>query len=77
MAMNGGQLLVECLMSLGARRGFGVPGESYLSVLDGLYTHKEGFDFVVCRQEGGAAIMASGLPLITRAEPEFDAVRSA
>ena len=33
---NGGQLLVECLVALGATRAFGVPGESYLAVLDAL-----------------------------------------
>ena len=34
---NGGQLLVECLVALGATRAFGVPGESYLAVLDARY----------------------------------------
>ena len=33
---NGGQLLVECLVALGATKAFGVPDESYLAVLDAL-----------------------------------------
>ena len=32
--MSGGQAVVKTLMALGARRGFGVPGESFLAVLD-------------------------------------------
>jgi acetolactate synthase-1/2/3 large subunit len=56
---NGGQLLVACLQALGARRGFGVPGESYLAVLDALHDTKGKVDFVLCRNEGGASFMAA------------------
>lgn len=56
---NGGQLLVDSLVALGARRGFGVPGESYLAVLDALYDVRDRLDFVLCRNEGGAAFMAA------------------
>ncbi len=56
---NGGQLLVESLVALGARKGFGVPGESYLAVLDALHDTKGRLDFVLCRNEGGAAFMAA------------------
>ncbi|MBN9887823.1 thiamine pyrophosphate-dependent enzyme [Salipiger abyssi] len=59
MARNGGQLVVECLTALGARRAFGVPGESYLAVLDAMHDSKGRLDFVNCRQEGGAAFMAA------------------
>ena len=31
---TGGELLVECLSNLGVTTSFGVPGESYLAVLD-------------------------------------------
>jgi ABC-type branched-subunit amino acid transport system permease subunit len=31
-----GHLLVECLVEQGVTHAFGVPGESYLAVLDGL-----------------------------------------
>lgn len=56
---NGGQLLVECLVALGATKGFGVPGESYLAVLDALHDTRGKLDFVLCRNEGGAAFMAA------------------
>lgn len=56
---NGGQLLVESLVALGASKAFGVPGESYLAVLDALHDTQGKLDFVMCRNEGGAAFMAS------------------
>lgn len=56
---SGGQLLVESLVALGATKGFGVPGESYLAVLDALYDTQGNLDFVLCRNEGGAAFMAA------------------
>lgn len=56
---NGGRLLVECLVALGAKKGFGVPGESYLAVLDALHDTRGALDFVLCRNEGGAAFMAA------------------
>ncbi|WP_233717278.1 thiamine pyrophosphate-binding protein [Jiella avicenniae] len=62
---NGGQLLVECLLALGATKSFGVPGESYLAVLDALYDTKGRLDYVLCRQEGGAAFMAAAYGKLT------------
>lgn len=56
---NGGKLLVECLRALGATHSFGVPGESYLAVLDALHDTTGALDFTLCRNEGGAAFMAS------------------
>ncbi len=53
-----GHLLVECLIAQGATHAFGVPGESYLAVLDGLHAHQDKIRFITCRQEGGAAFMA-------------------
>ena len=53
-----GHLLVECLLTQGVTHAFGVPGESYLAVLDGFHQHRDAIQFVVCRQEGGAAFMA-------------------
>ncbi len=58
-AKSGGQLLVECLVNLGVQRAFGVPGESYLAVLDALHDVQDKIEFVLCRQEGGAAYMAA------------------
>jgi acetolactate synthase-1/2/3 large subunit len=54
---TGGEILMDCLMELGARRGFGVPGESYLALLDAMHD-AAGFHFVNARHEGGAAFMA-------------------
>ena len=52
----GGHILVDQLVAHGVRHVFCVPGESYLAVLDGLHDHQ--IDVTVCRQEGGAAMMA-------------------
>ena len=53
-----GHALVEALIAQGVGTVFGVPGESYLAVLDGFHEHRERIRFVACRQEGGAAFMA-------------------
>lgn len=66
MRRNGGQLLVESLVALGATKGFGVPGESYLAVLDALHDTAGRLDFVLCRNEGGAAFMAAAWGKLTR-----------
>jgi acetolactate synthase I/II/III large subunit len=56
MTRTGGRLVVDCLEANGVERVFCVPGESYLAVLDAL--HDSPIRTVVCRQEGGAAMMA-------------------
>ncbi|MES1265990.1 MAG: thiamine pyrophosphate-binding protein, partial [Variovorax sp.] len=53
-----GHVLVEALVAQGVETVFGVPGESYLAVLDGFHEHRERIRFIACRQEGGAAFMA-------------------
>ncbi|MGD9914174.1 MAG: thiamine pyrophosphate-binding protein [Rhizobiaceae bacterium] len=53
---TGGQLIVDCLEANGVDRLYCVPGESYLAVLDAL--HDSPIKTIVCRQEGGAAMMA-------------------
>jgi acetolactate synthase-1/2/3 large subunit len=53
-----GHLLVEALIEQGIDTAFGVPGESYLAVLDGFHEHRDRIRFIACRQEGGAAFMA-------------------
>jgi acetolactate synthase-1/2/3 large subunit len=53
-----GHLLVECLIEQGVTHAFGVPGESYLAVLDGFHRHDDRIRFVINRQEGGTAFMA-------------------
>jgi acetolactate synthase-1/2/3 large subunit len=53
---TGGKLIVEALEANGVERMYCVPGESYLAVLDALYDSP--IQSIVCRQEGGAAMMA-------------------
>ncbi len=60
-----GHLLVSCLIDLGVDLSFGVPGESYLAVLDGLYARRDRIRFVSCRHEGGAAFMAEAYGKLT------------
>ena len=70
---HGGQILVDHLQAEGVRRVFSVPGESFLAALDGL--HDSAIRNIVCRHEGGAAMMAEahakltgqvGIALVTR-----------
>ncbi|ROU01070.1 thiamine pyrophosphate-binding protein [Histidinibacterium lentulum] len=60
---HGGRFLVDTLERLGAERVFSVPGESFLAVLDAL--HDSPIQNVVCRQEGGAAMMAEATGKLT------------
>lgn len=50
--------LVDLLIAQGSTHVFGVPGESYLPVLDALYGRDDEIEFITCRQEGGAAMAA-------------------
>ena len=61
---SGGRILVDQLVAEGVDRAFGVPGESYLAVLDALYDTPE-ITFHLCRQEGGAAMMADAYGKLT------------
>ncbi len=60
---TGGQLIVDCLKAQGVEHVFCVPGESYLAVLDAL--HDADIDVTVCRQEGGATMMADATARLT------------
>jgi acetolactate synthase-1/2/3 large subunit len=62
---TGGEILVAGLLAQGADLAFGVPGESYLAVLDAMYGARERLRFIVCRQEGGAAYMAEACGKLT------------
>jgi acetolactate synthase-1/2/3 large subunit len=53
-----GHLLVDCLVAQGVTHAFGVPGESFLAVLDGFHDRADRIQFIVNRQEGGASFMA-------------------
>jgi len=61
-----GHVLVEALIAQGIHTVFGVPGESYLAVLDGFHEHAEKIRFIACRQEGGAAFMAEAQGKLTQ-----------
>ena len=63
MKRTGGELIVEALKANGVERVSCVPGESYLAVLDAL--KDSGIETLVCRQEGGAAMMADAWGRLT------------
>src|SRR5918998_2229930 len=56
---TGGEILVDQLLIHGVEHVFCVPGESYIAALDGL--HGGPIELTVCRQEGGAAMMAEAV----------------
>ncbi|MFP7674076.1 thiamine pyrophosphate-dependent enzyme [Marivita sp. S0852] len=57
--------LVDLLQAQGTKAVFGVPGESYLPVLDAFYGRDPDIRFVTCRQEGGAAMAAEAYGKLT------------
>ena len=61
---TGGQVLIDQLRIHGVDIVFCVPGESYLAALDALHDAPE-IKLVVCRQEGGAAMMADAYGKLT------------
>jgi acetolactate synthase-1/2/3 large subunit len=63
LTRSGGQVLVDQLVLHGADLAFGVPGESYLAVLDAL--HDAPVRLVVTRHESGAANMAEAYGKLT------------
>ena len=62
---NGGQILIASLLAQGATHAFGVPGESFLAVLDAMHDVRDRLTFYICRQEGGAAYMAEAYGKLT------------
>ncbi len=71
---TGGDVLAECLVQQGVKTIFGVPGESYLALLDALVNHPD-IRLIGNRNEGGAAFMAcahgqltgaAGICMVTR-----------
>src|SRR3712207_306602 len=60
---RGGRVLVDQLLAQGVERLTCVPGESYLAVLDAL--HDANIDVMICRNEGGAAMMAEAYGKLT------------
>lgn len=60
---HGGRILADQLVLQGVDRVFSVPGESFLAALDGLAS--VGIPNIVCRHEGGAAMMAEATGKLT------------
>ena len=58
-------LLVECLINQGVNKIYGVPGESYLSVLDALYDFNDKINFISTRHESAASFMAEAYGKLT------------
>jgi acetolactate synthase-1/2/3 large subunit len=61
---HGGKILIDQLETQGTSAAFTVPGESFLAALDGLHDSNR-IQTVVCRQEGGAAMMAEAWGKVT------------
>ncbi|MEE9316794.1 MAG: thiamine pyrophosphate-binding protein [Rhodospirillales bacterium] len=61
---TGGEILVEGLRTNNVSKVFCVPGESYLAALDAFHDVPE-IQLVVCRHEGGAAMMADAYAQLT------------
>jgi acetolactate synthase-1/2/3 large subunit len=61
---HGGKILVDQLEAQGVTAAFTVPGESFLAALDGLHDSNR-IKTVICRQEGGASMMAEAWGKIT------------
>jgi len=65
IARHGGRVLADQLRIQGVETIFGVPGESFLALLDGLYEHRNAIRVVTTRQEGGASNMADAYAKLT------------
>jgi acetolactate synthase-1/2/3 large subunit len=63
ISRTGGEILADQLRIHGADTAFGVPGESYLALLDAL--HGGPIRLVTCRMEAGAANMAEAYGKLT------------
>ncbi|KJE28893.1 thiamine pyrophosphate enzyme, central domain protein [Geobacillus kaustophilus] len=59
------QAIVECFKQEQIRYVFGVPGESYLPLLDAIYDEPS-IEFISARHEGGASFMAEGYAKASR-----------
>src|SRR6266700_4147238 len=57
------EVLIDQLVIHGARHVFCVPGESYIAALDAMVDRP--LEVTVCRQEGGACIMAEAMGKLT------------
>ena len=61
---TGGKILIDQLVGEGCRTLFTVPGESFIAALDALFD-EPAIRTIVCRHEGGAAMMAEATGKLT------------
>jgi acetolactate synthase-1/2/3 large subunit len=61
---HGGKILIDQLEIQGTTTAFTVPGESFLAALDGLHDSNR-IKTIICRQEGGASMMAEAWGKLT------------
>lgn len=57
--------LIDILIAQGTSSVFGVPGESFLPLLDAMHDKSDRIAFITCRQEGGAAMAAEAQGKLT------------
>ncbi len=62
---SGAEIIADALVANGADTLFGVPGESFLGLLDAIHARSDRLRFISCRQEGGAAFMADAHAKLT------------
>ena len=65
-AYTGGDALVATLLDHGVDTAFGVPGESYLAVLEALRAAQDRIRFVITRHESGATFAACAYARLAR-----------
>lgn len=65
MKQTAARHLVDSLLANGVTHVFCVPGESYLAVLDALYSVQDRIRLIVCRHEASAANMAEAYGKLT------------
>ena len=65
-AYTGGDALVATLLDHGVDTAFGVPGESYLAVLEALRAAQDRLRFVITRHESGATFAACAYARLAR-----------
>jgi len=66
VSRSAGHLLAECLVANGVSLTFGVPGESFLPVLDGIAAQGDRLRFIATRHEAGAGNMAVAIAKLTQ-----------
>ena len=72
---TGAEILADGLIANGIKRIYGVPGESYLSLLDAIHERRDKLRYITCRHEGAASFMAEAEAKMTRLPGVFAVTR--